>query len=302
MYLHAKGTLIINQVRDVAIGIQLNRRVPQITSFNTHQTRSRPISLSQFLSIQEKGVSTWSFEPDLEAMHSLLVHARTEITFLPDPSSASSVQSNLPLPKLNEVYYWEVKMFDLPPIINVAVGLATKPYPSFRLPGHSRFSIAYHSNGADGPCSVHANLGQAGFVFIEANVSGAWRQVLEHSPPSCVRFERGSILLAAGDSRPPSRHQSPLDLVVSSNSSSPGRRSTHRSRRPKRSALVTGNLSSPPFSNPEMTPPPPLTPPPPITPIDELSEAGNAIAGPGPSSSGRYISPTGTIPHSDGEE
>ncbi|KAF9647442.1 SPRY-domain-containing protein [Thelephora ganbajun] len=315
------------------------------------------ITLSQFLSIQEKGVAAWSFEPDLEAMHSLLVHARTEITFLPDPSSASSVQSNLPLPKLNEVYYWEVKMFDLPPTTNVAVGLATKPYPSFRLPGHGRFSIAYHSNGdksynypftsttfnsvlkegdvlgigyrprtgtvfytrngrkmddaftglmnynlfptvgADGPCSVHVNLGQAGFVFIEANVKkwGLAPSVGTLAPPPAYGSERGSILLAAGDSRPSSRHQSPLGHVVSSNPPSPGRRPTHRSRRPKHSALATGNLPSSPFSNPEMTPPPPLTPPPPITPIDELSETGaqgNAVAGPGPSSSDRYISPT----------
>ena len=72
------------------------------------------ITLSQFLSIQEKGVSAWSFDPDYETNASVLVHARTEITFLPDPFSSSCVQSNLPLPKVNEVYYWEVKMFDLP--------------------------------------------------------------------------------------------------------------------------------------------------------------------------------------------
>lgn len=309
------------------------------------------ITLSQFLSIQEKGVAAWSFEPDLEAMHSLLVHARTEITFLPDPSSASSVQSNLPLPKLNEVYYWEVKMFDLPQTTNVAVGLATKPYPSFRLPGHARFSIAYHSNGdksynypftsttfnsvlkegdvlgigyrprtgtvfytrngrkmddaftglmnynlfptvgADGPCSVHVNLGQAGFVFIEANVKkwGLAPSVGTLAPPPAYGAERGSILLATGDSRPSRRRRSGQDQLLSSDSPSPARRSLHRSRRPKRSALATGNLPPSPLSNAETTPPPPLTPPPPITPIDELSETGAAA---GPSSSGRYISPT----------
>ncbi|KAG1890621.1 uncharacterized protein F5891DRAFT_1131617 [Suillus fuscotomentosus] len=105
------------------------------------------ITLSQFLSIQEKGVSAWSFEPDYETINSPLVHARMEITFLPDPASASRVQSNLPLPKLNEVYYWEIKMFDLPETTTVAVGLATKPYPPFRLPGLNPFSVAYHSNG-----------------------------------------------------------------------------------------------------------------------------------------------------------
>ncbi|KAF8310549.1 SPRY-domain-containing protein, partial [Clavulina sp. PMI_390] len=223
------------------------------------------ITLSQFLSIQEKGVSAWSFEPDYEMNPSVLVHARTELTFLPDPLSASVVQSNLPLPKLNEVYYWEVKLFDLPTTTSVSIGLATKPYPAFRLPGHSRFSIAYHSNGdkshnypftstpfgpslkegdtlgigyrprngtvfftrngrktedafvglskfnlfpsigADGPCSVHVNLGQAGFVHLEANVK-KWGLAPSQgtlAPPPAYGSERGSILLQAGGSASP---------------------------------------------------------------------------------------------------
>lgn len=190
----------------------------------------------------------------------VLVHARTELTFLPDPLSAYTVQSNLPLPKLNEVYYWEVKLFDLPPSTNVSIGLATKPYPAFRLPGHNRYSIAYHSNGdkshnypftstsfgpslkegdtlgigyrprsgtvfftrngrktedafvglskfnlfpsigADGPCSVHVNLGQAGFVHIEANVK-KWGLAPSQgtlAPPPAYGSESGSILLQRG--------------------------------------------------------------------------------------------------------
>ncbi len=103
---------------------------------------STDITLSQFLSIQEKGVSAWSFDPDYESNPSVFVSARTEITFLadgqgmaPEEGGGCCVQSNLPLPKLNEVYYWEVKMFDKPDLTNVAVGLSTRPYPSFRLPG-----------------------------------------------------------------------------------------------------------------------------------------------------------------------
>lgn len=45
------------------------------------------------------------------------------------------VQSNLPLPRLNEVYYFECKMYEKPVGTEVAIGLATKPFPSFRLPG-----------------------------------------------------------------------------------------------------------------------------------------------------------------------
>ena len=102
------------------------------------------ITLTQFLSIQEKGVSAWAFEPDYENNPALIVQARTEITFLsdgigmaPEEGGGSSVQSNLPLPRLNEVYYWECKMYTKPPSTTVAIGLATKPFPSFTLPGAS---------------------------------------------------------------------------------------------------------------------------------------------------------------------
>lgn len=308
------------------------------------------ITLSQFLSIQEKGVSAWSFEPDFEALSSLLVHARTELTFLPDPASASSVQSNLPLPKLNEVYYWETKMFDLPETTNVAIGLATKPYPSFRLPGLSRHSVAYHSNGdkshnypftatacgmslkegdvlgvgyrprsgtvfftkngrkmedaftgltnwnlfptigADGPCSIHVNLGQSGFVFIEANVKrwGLAPSVGTLAPPPAYGSEVGSILLAAGGDITPI--QSGVGSPASPAGGSTRSRRSHRSRRPRTGLSTSAPVESSPLrASPITSPSPPATPPPPITPIEEEPDSSN---GAGPSTSRRYISPT----------
>ncbi|KIJ68383.1 hypothetical protein HYDPIDRAFT_185463 [Hydnomerulius pinastri MD-312] len=309
------------------------------------------ITLSQFLSIQEKGVSAWCFEPDYETLSSLLVHARTEITFLPDPASASCVQSNLPLPKLNEVYYWEVKMFDLPETTTVAVGLATKPYPPFRLPGMNRHSVAYHSNGdksynypftatpfgavlkegdvlgvgyrprsgtvfftrngrkmedafigfsrynlfptigADGPCSVHVNLGQAGFVFIEANVKkwGLAPSVGTLAPPPAYGSERGSILLDVGGGvRPSGTTITPQSTPGASSPPTTSRRS-HRLRRPKSNTSTAPSASSPlrgtPLSSHLHEP---LTPPPPITPIDEEPDESGA----GPSNNHRYMSPT----------
>jgi len=89
------------------------------------------ISLSQYLSIQEKGVSAWEFEPSYD--HQLYVHDRTELSFF---DQVASVQTNLPLPKQQEVYYWEVKMFEKSPRTTIAIGVATKPYPSTRLPGN----------------------------------------------------------------------------------------------------------------------------------------------------------------------
>lgn len=173
--------------------------------------------------------------------------------------------ANLPLPKINEVYYWEVKVYDKPATTEVAIGLATKPYPSFRLPGWNRFSVAYFASdgfrshnypftassygpplaegdvlgvgyrprtgtvfftrngrkledcytglqrlnlfptvGANGPCTLHINLGQAGFVFIEANVK-KWGLAPMNgtlAPPPPYGSDRGSILLDAGYGTP----------------------------------------------------------------------------------------------------
>lgn len=231
-------------------------------------SQSSEITLSQFLSIQEKGVSAWSFDPDYENNPSVFVEARTEITFLadgegmaPHEGGGCSVQSNLPLPKLNEVYYWEAKMFSKPENTSIAVGLATKPYPSFRMPGWSKYSVGFFSAdgfkchnfpftaqsygppylqgdvigvgyrprsgtvfftrngkkledayvglnrynlfptiGADGSAEVHVNLGQAGFVFIEANVKkwGLAPMVGTLAPPPAYGMERGSILIETG--------------------------------------------------------------------------------------------------------
>ncbi|KAK9896112.1 SPRY-domain-containing protein [Cystobasidium minutum MCA 4210] len=242
---------------------------------------STDITLSQFLSIQEKGVSAWSFEPDYESNSGAIVTSRTEITFLndgigmtPQEGGACCVQSNLPLPRLNEVYYWECKFFEKPEETNVAVGLTTKPYPSFRMPGWNRYSVGYHSadgfkshnypftaqsygpplaegdvlgvgyrprtgavfftrNGkkledayigltkhnlfptvaADGAATIHVNLGQAGFVFIEANVKkwGLAPMIGTLAPPPAYGSEGGSILLetATGPQVPSGPYQSP---------------------------------------------------------------------------------------------
>ena len=98
---------------------------------NPPESSQTDISLSQFLAIQEKGVSAWEFEPELEIAN-CFVEARTEIEFF---DSECSVQSNLPIPKQNEVYYWESKIYDKPDSTTISIGVTTKPYPLFRLPG-----------------------------------------------------------------------------------------------------------------------------------------------------------------------
>ena len=54
--------------------------------------------------------------------------------------------------------------------------------------------------GANGPCSVHVNFGQSGFVYIEANVKkwGLAPMTGSLAPPPPYGSEQGSILLEAG--------------------------------------------------------------------------------------------------------
>ena len=210
------------------------------------------ITLSQFLSIQEKGVLAWEFVPDLEA-GCTSVNTKTEVTFL------------------------EVKLYDFPESTVCAIGLATKPYPWFRLPGWNKRSVAYVSNGtrrisqplsakpfgtamkegdvigcgyrprygtvffthngkkiddavmghksdlfptigAMGPCSLHVNLGQMGFVLIEANIKkwGLAPINVTVAPPPQYGIEGQSILLmeGAGPRRPLERFSKKNNLSL----------------------------------------------------------------------------------------
>ncbi|KAA8898932.1 hypothetical protein TRICI_006426 [Trichomonascus ciferrii] len=110
---------------------------------NPPNSASSDISLSQFMTIQEKGVSAWEFDVDFPNAN-CFVEGRTEIEFF---DSVCCTQTNLPLPKQNDVYYWEAKIYDKPLHTTIAIGLTTKPYPTFRLPGYHRFSVAYDSTG-----------------------------------------------------------------------------------------------------------------------------------------------------------
>ncbi|PYH45791.1 SSH4 family protein [Aspergillus saccharolyticus JOP 1030-1] len=223
---------------------------------NPPESMQTDISLSQFLAIQEKGVSAWEFQPELEIAN-CFVEGRTEIEFY---DSECSVQTNLPVPKQNDVYYWEAKIFDKPENTLISIGMTTKPYPLFKLPGYHKSSVAYQSTGhrrynqpfaptpygppllqgdvigvgyrprsgtifftrngkkledvahgqktqnffptvgANGPCTVHVNFGQMGFVFIEANVKkwGLAPMTGSLAPPPPYGSEQGSILLESG--------------------------------------------------------------------------------------------------------
>lgn len=46
----------------------------------------------------------------------------------------------------DEVHYFEVTILEHAPDITMALGLCTRPYPSFRLPGWNRYSVGWHSD------------------------------------------------------------------------------------------------------------------------------------------------------------
>jgi hypothetical protein len=237
------------------------------------------------------------------------------------------VQSNLPLPKLNEVYYWESKIYEKAPGCTIAIGLATKPFPSFRLPGTSstasssalqltyprpgwsKYSVGYFSSdgfkshsypftsqsygpplttgdvlgvgyrprtgtvfftrngrkledafiglnkhnlfptvGANGACSVHVNFGQAGFVFIEANVKkwGLAPMMGTLAPPPAYGSERGSILLETAGAGSSAALPPPVisETRPSTSAQRGGPQSRHRNRRPVVAALASNSAGA----------------------------------------------------------
>lgn len=141
--------------------------------------RDTDITMPQFLGIQEKGVSAWSFDPAYETNQGVMVSGRTELQFLPDSpgmaaeeGGACTIQSNLPLPKSNDMYYWEAKIFQKPETTTIAIGLSTKPYPTFRFPGFCKHSVGIYSQ--DGfKCYNHPfNAQSYGMPFVKGDVIG----------------------------------------------------------------------------------------------------------------------------------
>ncbi|ODQ80703.1 hypothetical protein BABINDRAFT_160935 [Babjeviella inositovora NRRL Y-12698] len=229
-----------------------------------HPPKMELISPQQQLLIQEKGIQAWDFVKNAALTNNeLIVINKTELNFF--HKSECSVQTNIPMPNRNEVYYFESKLFYLPNPEEtvVSIGLAHRPYPFFRLPGRHRTSLSYDSDGhrrhnqpfpfkdeagaalsfpclqqgdvvgvgyrprtgvvfftrngkrineaslgghiklptfpshvlypivgANNLCSVHVNIGQMGFVFIEANVKKWGFAPLEGTGPAPPRYDK----------------------------------------------------------------------------------------------------------------
>lgn len=246
------------------------------------------LTLSQALTIQAKGVWAWEFKPHIENIDNIRVTNKTEVEFLQD-NQELSIQTNFPVPKQNDVYYFETKLYSIPQgqegtstessILStsdiVSIGFASYPYPFFRLPGTQKYSIAYDSTGtrrynqpfplstpegfcvfpklekgdvigcgirthtrtvfwtrngkklsessiggharllpkklrfyptlgSTGKCKLQVNLGQMGYVFIEANVKKWGFGPLQGNdiPPPMYKKYNKDVLLDSSDFDP----------------------------------------------------------------------------------------------------
>ncbi|ORX72225.1 SPRY-domain-containing protein, partial [Linderina pennispora] len=210
------------------------------------------LTTEQETQIREKGVDAWEFVVGLDV--NAMLQTKTDVLLM---GGENCVQTNLPIPKTNSVYYFEVKIVEKPADVNMWIGLATKPYPAWRMTGWNKYSVGYsvnngnlHQNSpfkgqhigeqlyvgdilgvgyqprsgivwftrngrrykaiasgmlydvfptisADGPCSFSANIGQRGYVFIEANVKRWGFAPIEGvvQPPPVYGANQNTILL-----------------------------------------------------------------------------------------------------------
>ncbi|KAI8814847.1 hypothetical protein BJ742DRAFT_766059 [Cladochytrium replicatum] len=146
--------------------------------------------------IQNQGIGAWAFVTDDPANVSTTLSAgssnpaatgyseiKVGVQFHPSQTGTDlSVMSELPLgldpnglAMKREFYYFEVTVEETsysPHATIISVGLATRPYPPFRMIGHNKFSVGYHSD--DGHCFVNDTYGGRNFgsPFSQGSVVG----------------------------------------------------------------------------------------------------------------------------------
>jgi hypothetical protein len=102
-----------------------------------------PANINQYIDVTKnseviaKGVLAWRF---IETPTTSDAEEESNAAVMDDSSSIvfcqgqGSIMTNLPVP-VQEFSYWEVKVLQLNDQDRVAIGLATHPYPRWRLPG-----------------------------------------------------------------------------------------------------------------------------------------------------------------------
>lgn len=124
---------------------------PNVKEFGTFLNESD----SQF--IKDRGIQSYTFLPSINDntdeegnfLPSFIIRDKLDIAFTKYNKSSSTIM-NYPLPfNKKDAVYFEVKVFRHPRESNAvfSIGLMTFPYPYFRIPGMSMYSIAYESTG-----------------------------------------------------------------------------------------------------------------------------------------------------------
>lgn len=124
---------------------------PNVKEFGTFLNESD----SQF--IKDRGIQSYTFLPSINDntdaegnfLPSFIIRDKLDIAFTKYNKSSSTIM-NYPLPfNKKDAVYFEVKVFRHLRESNAvfSIGLMTFPYPYFRIPGMSMYSIAYESTG-----------------------------------------------------------------------------------------------------------------------------------------------------------
>ncbi|SAL97758.1 hypothetical protein [Absidia glauca] len=94
--------------------------------------------------ITDTSETTTSYDWRFETLTASATIIESDTLIFLDHAPACSLMTRSSLPLSKPIIYWEATMVELTQV--AAVGLSTKPYPSWRLPGWHQHSIAYHSH------------------------------------------------------------------------------------------------------------------------------------------------------------
>lgn len=115
------------------------------------------LSFHELMAIRDRGIDSFHLLPSVKDkvdeegtfIPSFIINDKLNILFTEDNVSSTSLL-NFPVPfNTKKTVYFEVKVYKFPAHSNTifSIGLVTTPYPYFKLPGTSIYSIAYESTG-----------------------------------------------------------------------------------------------------------------------------------------------------------
>ncbi|KAI8363804.1 concanavalin A-like lectin/glucanase domain-containing protein [Choanephora cucurbitarum] len=106
------------------------------TDIQQNQLFQHPQSPTAFITPQSNLIEFWPGQ-----------HPRPDLDVIAQASHPFLTLSEFKSPyRENTHHYFEITLLQSAPEVVMAIGLATKPYPIFRMPGWNKFSVGYHSD------------------------------------------------------------------------------------------------------------------------------------------------------------